>query len=334
MKSITLNAYAKINLSLEVLRRREDGYHDILSRMQDISLHDIVTVEAVFTRDEQPAENAEECCFLCGIPVESCMNTDTIPGGRGNLAVRGAEALLLRLAEEIHRPEKIRIMIDKRLPVAAGIAGGSGNAAAVMLGLNALLGYPCSLRDLMDAGVGVGADVPFSLMLNACRNRGWLEGLPGLSEASVSAWMTGIGEQVAPAEPIPCSVILMNPGIPVSTREVYEAIDALGEREICRDLYFNIMEQYTLRRYPEAAMLKDAMRQHLRAEHIVMSGSGPTIVAYYPDRKTAAEDFRMAQCASWKKPGWRLWLADSGSRDSEASERKRTESGTAEDGRE
>ncbi|MBQ6622346.1 MAG: hypothetical protein IJH75_05890 [Mogibacterium sp.] len=306
MRVITLKAYAKINLSLEVLRRRPDGYHDILSRMQDISLHDVVTLSL-------PASGGEsDGCFIEGIPVEFSIDDATLPRGRDNLAIRGAEALLGRLPETAARPARIRIAVEKKLPVAAGIAGGSGNAAGVMLGLNALLGYPLSLRELMAAGAKVGADVPFSLMLNARKNEALLAGLPGLAEASVSAWMTEIGDVATPAEPIRCAVILMNPGIPVSTREVYEAIDALQDREICEELYYNIMERYTLARYPEVAALKREMQAHLHAEHIVMSGSGPTIAAYYPDRQTAAEEYEAARRAEWLRPGWRMWLTESG----------------------
>lgn len=311
--SITLNAYAKINLSLEVIRRRKDGYHDILSFMQDLGLSDRVTVGA---SEEKLQLEIQKCCamdcFIDDIKVKFCMDNNTIPMGPENLGYKGAAAVLRALDPGMNRPESICIIIEKHLPVAAGIAGGSGNAAACMLAVDALCGYPLSLEQLLSIGASVGADVPFSLAMNARKNSHILKGLPGIEASRSSAWIGGIGEIVKPADPIPCSVILMNPGIPVSTREVYEAIDALGDHEVNDALFFNRMEEYTLQRYPEAAELKREMEAHLRAEHIVMSGSGPTMVAYYKDSATALEDSARASGADWMRDGWRIWCTESG----------------------
>lgn len=313
MTSMQINAYAKINLSLEVVRRRPDGYHDILSFMQDLGLHDVITMglteDCIRTEVQKHPSND---CFIEGVHVKFCMNYSAISLGPDNLAYRGVEAVLKALSEDREKPADLYVYVDKKLPVAAGIAGGSGNAAGCMLATNALLGFPLSLRELMEAGAAVGADVPFSLMMNARKNRQALQGLAGIEEASVAAEMEGIGEIVHPVEPKPYAVILMNPGIGVSTREVYEAIDSEEDREVNRDLFFNRMEEYTLANYPEAWELKEAMQKHLHADQILMSGSGPTMVAYYNSSADAESDYRRAKTANWMKDSWKLWYTESG----------------------
>jgi 4-diphosphocytidyl-2-C-methyl-D-erythritol kinase len=206
--------------------------------------------------------------------------------------------------------------IENKLPVAAGIAGGSGNAAACMLGMNALLGSPMSLRELMEAGAGVGADVPFSLMMNARRNDGTLAGLRGLEEASTAAWIGGIGDIVDPAEPKLYYTVMANPGISVSTRAAYEAIDAIieaqGRKSDEYPLFVNDLESYTLRDYPEAARLKTVMQEQLDADIVMMSGSGPTMIAYYGDRGRAEKGFARMQEICGSEPRWRTWLTATG----------------------
>ena len=213
----------------------------------------------------------------------------------------------------------------KKLPVSAGIAGGSGNAAAVMLAVNHLLGCPYSLRELMEIGAAIGADVPFSLMMNAYRNREILgaacddssgetgnSGLSGIEEASPAALMRGIGDIVALVEPIKKYVILMNPGTEVSTAAAYAAVDAAPYDAGPYELYYNIFEKFIYSEDPEAGRLRSAMDANLRAEHILLSGSGPTIVAYYSGEETAKEDYRNALSAGWMEKEWRIWYAISG----------------------
>lgn len=313
MTSIQINAYAKINLSLEVVRRRPDGYHDILSFMQDLGLYDVITMgfneECIRAEIQKHPSND---CFIEGVHVKFCMNYSAISLGPDNLAYRGVEAVLKALSDNHEKPSDLYVYVDKRLPVAAGIAGGSGNAAGCMLGINALLGYPLSLRELMHIGAQVGADVPFSLMMNARKNGQKLQELRGIEEASVAAEMEGIGEIVHPVDPKPYAVILMNPGIGVSTREVYEAIDSEEDREVNRDLFFNRMEEYTLANYREARELKEAMQKYLQADQVLMSGSGPTMVAYYNSSADAEADYRRAKTADWRKENWKLWYTESG----------------------
>jgi 4-diphosphocytidyl-2-C-methyl-D-erythritol kinase len=233
MEQITLNAYAKINLSLVVTGRRDDGYHNIRSLMQGIDLYDVIKITKC---PENGTKYNLPHCTIGGIDVYLCTDVETIPMDMSNLALRGIAAVLDACGADRdgsgtgtagRTVPALVVDIEKKLPVAAGIAGGSGNAAACMLGMNALLGSPMSLRELMEAGAGVGADVPFSLMMNARRNDGTLAGLRGLEEASTAAWIGGIGDIVDPAEPKLYYTVMANPGISVSTRAAYEAIDAI-----------------------------------------------------------------------------------------------------------
>ncbi len=314
MEKIRINAHAKINLSLRIIGKRADGYHEIVSFMQGTGLHDVVEMSFCF---KNGTKYTFPHCTISGVVVYLCTDTDTIPVDMSNLAFKGIKALLdvypetERLAAE---GEAILVRLDKRLPVAAGVAGGSGNAAACMLGLNALLDYPFSLRELMGIGKAVGADVPFSLFMISARNAGVLAGMSGIEEASDSAWIGGIGDMVEAAEAVPRYVILANPGVPVSAGEAYEAMDAIGYEEISheRELFINDMEKYTLSEHPEAAELKRIMTEALDAEEVVMSGSGPTIVAYYTDEDKAASDIEILRSEAGAESGVRMWLTDTG----------------------
>jgi len=315
MTEITLNAYAKINLSLTVTGRRADGYHDIRSLMQGIDLFDVIKI----TKCPQNGTKYNlPHCTIAGVVVYLCTDADTIPADMSNLALKGIAAVLDGYDGRL--PEGLLVTIDKRLPVAAGIAGGSGNGAVCMLGMNALLGYPLSLRELMARGAKVGADIPFSLLMNARRNAGALSSLKGIYEASTAAWIGGIGDIVDPAEPMLRHVILANPGIAVSTRSAYEGIDAImaepGYKKIAEEypLYVNDLEKYTLRDYPEAARLRSVMQNELKADTVLMSGSGPTMVAYYEDQEKASADFARMKELTEKESGWRTWLTVTGIR--------------------
>ena len=313
MNETELRAYAKINLSLTVTGRRENGYHNIRSLMQGIGLFDVIKL----TKCPRNATKYKlPHCTIGGVVVYLCTDAETIPVDMSNLAFRGAAAVIDAYERQIQ--DDLMISIDKRLPVAAGIAGGSGNAAVCMLGLNSLLGSPFSLRELMDIGVSVGADVPFSLLMNAKCNADSLGGLRGAEEASTAAWIGGIGEIVEPADPLCRYVILTNPGIAVSTRAAYEGIDAImsepGYQKIVDEypLFVNDLESYTLRDYPEAAHLKSVMQQELNADKVLMSGSGPTMAAYYEDEEQALSDFaRMKELAA-ENDGWRTWFTATG----------------------
>lgn len=311
MESITLNAHAKINLSLRINGKRPDGYHEIVSFMQGTGLHDVVTIKKC-------SGNATKYnfphCNLNELLVYLCTASKTMPTDRSNLVFKGADVFLKAHGRD-GLPEAVIVDIDKRLPVAAGIAGGSGNAAAVMIGLNALAGYPLSLRELMEAGTAVGADVPFSIFMNAYRNRDVLAGFKGIEEARDSAWTAGIGEIVEAAQPVTRTVILANPGTGVSTKAAYEAMDSIGYSDIDkedRSLFVNDMESYTLKEHKKAAQLKQIMQDKLHADEVLMSGSGPSIVAYYMDSEKASEDMELLAKLTGDMPGVKMWLSDTG----------------------
>ena len=317
---IELKAYAKINLSLYVLHRRPDGYHDIKSFMQSINIFDVLKIRTKLIN------SCDYNCFFAETNIYLSSTNKNIPLTADNLAVKGAisviEAIssrynLTELMEE-RGAECISIEIDKKLPVAAGIAGGSGNAAVVMLGVNHLLGSPLSMRDLMEVGVKVGADVPFSIMMNACLNADELKGLPQLGEASCAAIVSGIGEVVEAVMPRPYFVILFNPGIAVSTKEVYEAIDRelegaeITQREVDVNRFYNELELYTLTNYREVRNLVSRIREHLHADKVLMSGSGPTVAAYYTEETRFEADCEALESARWVEPTWRYWKTKSG----------------------
>lgn len=308
---IKLYAYGKINLSLQVLNRRADGYHNIDSLMQDIGLYDVITIEKCLPNSTKTGLSR---CDIFQVVVYLNSGAKEISNGMDNLALKGVKAVLEELPEsQICDLKGLEIDIDKRLPIAAGIAGGSGNAAATMLGLNALLGFPLTLRELMRIGTEVGADVPFSLMINAYRNYQSLMNLNGIKEASSAARVRGIGDIVEPVNSIHRHIILANPGISVSTKEAYEALDSFAAGVQKEELFVNDFEKHTLKVYPEAAELKIYMENNLRADHVLMSGSGPTIIAYYPNKAIAEDDFsRMIQFSSSRK-NLRVWLTETGS---------------------
>ncbi len=315
MDKITLNAHAKINLSLEITGKRPDGYHDIVSFMQGLGLHDVLSIEKC---TEKATKYKLPHCTVNGIVVYLCTDAKTIPTDMDNLAFRAVKVFTDALGEK--DPEKygltdmLLIDIRKDLPVSAGIGGGSANAAACLLGLNEMTGRPFTLRQLMEIGGTFGADVPFSTFMNAYRNRGVLEGLEGLEEASDAAWTGGIGDIVEAAESIPRYVVMANPGTAVLTKAAYKAFDEIGytDADCAGKIFVNDMEKYTLRADPKAATLKRFMLERLDAEQVLMSGSGPTMVAYYRDIDKAGKGIAALAELAVTDASIRAWLTDTG----------------------
>ena len=185
--TVELKALAKVNLGLDVLGRRENGYHDVRMVMQTIYLYDNVTIRKT---DKQ------------GIKLET--NLFYLPSNENNIAYKAAKMLM----DEFDIQQGVQIVLDKHIPVSAGMAGGSSNAAAVLVGMNRLFSLGLSQKELMKRGVSLGADVPYCVM------RGTV-----LAE--------GIGEILTPLPPLPkCYVLVAKPGISVSTQMVYEKLDA------------------------------------------------------------------------------------------------------------
>ncbi len=316
MENIRLNAHAKINLSLRITGKRPDGYHEIVSFMQGTGLHDVIEIKKC---SQNGTKYNLPHCTINNVVVYLCTDVKTIPTDMSNLALRAVKVLLDELAVKGIAgdclPEGLVITIDKRLPVAAGIAGGSGNAAVCLLGLNELLGSPLCLRELMSIGTAVGADVPFSVFMNAFRNRSLLAGLAGAEEAADAAMTSGIGDIVEAAESVPRTVILANPGTAVSTKAAYEAMDRIGYQDAgagSDKLFVNDMEKYTLTADPKAAALYGFMNEKLGADEVLMSGSGPTIVAYYVDDKKAEAGMEALSGLIAEDPSVRAWLTDTG----------------------
>lgn len=190
MYEMRLRAYAKINLGLDVLRRREDGYHEVQMVMQTVGLHDNIMLKKLKTP---------------GIRINT--NLFYLPNNENNLAYKAAKLLM----DEFQLPGGLFIDLQKRIPVAAGMAGGSSDAAAVLYGVNQMYRLKLSKEELMQRGVKLGADIPYCLL------RG-------------TALAEGIGERLTPLPPMPaCHVLIAKPPISVSTKFVYENLKLEGD---------------------------------------------------------------------------------------------------------
>ena len=264
MKDISVKALAKINLGLDVVRRREDGYHEVRMVMQTIHL---------FDRLEMAKNSSGE--------ISITTNLSFLPTNRNNLVYRAAE--LLR--EEFQIKDGLTINLHKHIPVAAGMAGGSTDAAAVLYGMNRMFNLGLKREELMERGVKIGADVPYCIM------RG-------------TALAEGIGEKLTALPPmVKCPVLIAKPQISVSTKFVYENlrlndktvhpdIDALVENIRKKDLNAvasemgNVLETVTIPNYPVIAQIKEHMLEQ-GAVGAMMSGSGPTVFGLFEDGDTA-----------------------------------------------
>lgn len=263
MDQIVLKAYAKVNLTLDVIGKRADGYHLVQMIMQQIDLYDEITLS------KQPQ----------GITLSS--DSAYIPADPQNLAWRAVTLMQERLGLS----QGVHIAIRKQIPVAAGLAGGSSDAAAVIHGYGALCGVELTLAEKMDLGLQLGADVPFCVMGGA-------------------ALAEGIGEVLTPIPGLKDGwLVVCKPNFGVSTREVYTSLkwDQIEDHPdtaqmlqalergtavgICPYLG-NVLESVTCRKYPEVKALKDKMLQY-GAEGALMSGSGPTVFGVFRNAEKA-----------------------------------------------
>ena len=270
-----LRAYAKINLGLDVLRRREDGYHDVKMIMQTIQMYDMLEME----KSEKPG-------------IHLTTNLSYIPVNENNLVYKAAKLLMDQYGIE----EGITINLNKFIPVAAGMAGGSSDAAATLVGVNKMFQLGLTRQQLMELGVKIGADVPYCVM------RG-------------TALAEGIGEKLTVLPPMPpCYVLIGKPGISVSTKFVYTNLN-LGPDTHHPDIdgmmraidegslpgvtarMANVLERVTIPAYPVIEEIKNHMKNH-GACNALMSGSGPTVFGIFDDQKKAQE-----ACRELKKSG-------------------------------
>ena len=271
MDTISLKALAKINLGLDVVRRREDGYHEVRMVMQTIHLYDRLEMEKTATPG-----------------IELSTNLSYLPVNENNLVYRAGKLLM----DEFGIAEGIKVYLNKRIPVAAGMAGGSSDAAAVLFGVNRIFRLGLTMEQLMERGVKIGADVPYCLMRGTA-----------LSE--------GIGEILTPLPPVPqCPVLIAKPSINVSTKFVYEnlhldqlspadhpnidgIISAIRDGQISgiAENLGNVLESVTVKEYPIIQEIKDTMLRY-GAIGSLMSGSGPTVFGLFPDQDTATAAYQ------------------------------------------
>ena len=248
-------AYAKINLALDVIGKRHDGYHDLEMVMISVDLYDDLTFNVL---------NDDEIVITCNHP--------DVPTDERNLVHRA-----IRLMKEMHYiQEGVSVHIEKRIPVSAGLAGGSSNAAASIRAINRLFDLNLSLDEMYRIGEMIGSDVPFCVYGNI-------------------AFVTGRGEKIEPLPSIdPVWVVLVHPNIPVSTKEIFSnvSIDSLHHpsvrkvRQAIIDHHYdgmihhmgNALEQVTFLLYPGVKRLKEHI-QSLKPDVTLMSGSGPTLFA-------------------------------------------------------
>lgn len=276
-------AYAKINTFLSVTSRRADGYHELLSHMQALTLCDTLTMSW------HPASEEFTVSLRCDDPTLACDGS--------NLIVRAANALVSCLAARGTVVTGILdITLEKRIPMAAGLAGGSADAAATLRGFNALLDHPLTEEDLYVIGASLGADIPFCL----------------LSEGQPAMVARGIGELLTPAVPLPehCWLVIACDGEGVSTPWAYRRLDETGEgasaaeaekafADLSRAMLsgdlasiaacsHNCFEAVVLLKRPAARALMEHMTRG-GAVFARMSGSGPSVVGYFDDSTKASD---------------------------------------------
>ena len=264
MDNISLKALAKINLGLDVVRRRDDGYHEVRMIMQTINLFDRLEIKKI----KEPAIKIHTNLFF-------------LPVNENNLVYKAAKLLI----DEFGIQEGVSVGLTKKIPVAAGMAGGSTDAAAMLFGMNRLFGLGLSKKQLMERGVKIGADVPYCIM------RG-------------TALAEGIGDKLSPLPAmVKCPVLIAKPQISVSTKFVYQNlklddktvhpdIDRLIEDIRNKDLKAvsdhmgNVLESVTIPNYPVISQIKEQMMDS-GAVGSMMSGSGPTVFGLFDKEEDA-----------------------------------------------
>lgn len=260
----TQRAYAKINIGLDVLRRRADGYHEVKMIMQTVDIYD----ELVLEKRKEPG-------------IELRMDNRELPSGGDNLICRAADLLF----REKKITGGVNISLTKRIPIAAGMAGGSADAAAALRGVNELFDLGYSQKEQQALGVGLGADIPYCLA-----------GGTMLSE--------GIGEILTPLPAPPAAhLVIAKPDINVSTAFVYGNLHAdslawhpdidgmiaalqKGDLDGITGRLGNVLETVTVKAHPVIEQIKELLRKQ-GAENALMSGSGPTVFGIFKEKETA-----------------------------------------------
>lgn len=265
MDQIRLKALGKVNLGLDVLGKRDNGYHDVRMVMQSVYLYDEICIRK---RKEEGIELSTNLFYL--------------PVNEKNLAYRAAKILI----EEFQIKTGVCMHVEKRIPVAGGMAGGSTDAASVLFGMNRLFQLGLTQKELMKRGELLGADVPYCIL------RG-------------TALAEGIGEKLTPLPDLPrCTMVIAKPPISVSTAKVYEKLNEIPVKEhpdidgilgglaansledVAKHMG-NVLESVTIKEYPVIDKIKESMLQN-GAMNAMMSGSGPTVFGIFENRRGAA----------------------------------------------
>ena len=272
MDTLTRKAYAKINLGLDVLRRREDGYHEVKMIMQTVDIYDVLTFV------KAPAD-------VFRLSVDSAQ----IPDDDNNLVLKAARLLFATAGINAG----VEVTLQKNIPVAAGMAGGSTDAAATLIGLNALYDLRFTTEQLQEIGVKLGADIPYCIM-----------GGTALSQ--------GIGEILRPLPAPPrAHLVIAKPDLMISTKYVYEnlhanslkvhpnidgMIEALSNQDLTKmcSLMGNVLETVTEKENPIITQIKDLMKEQ-GATGALMSGSGPTVFGIFTEEEKARNCFQKIQ---------------------------------------
>lgn len=279
MEQCTLQAYAKINLGLDVTGILENGYHEVRMIMQTVGIFDELEIRRIPYDAQQAA----------GEQIVVSTDTKELSGDQNNLIYQAAKLMI----ETYGITAGVQIQLKKNIPIAAGMAGGSTDAAATMKGINELFGLKLSREELMKLGVRLGADVPYCIL-----------GGTALAE--------GIGEKLTVLPAVPdCFLVVAKPDLSVSTQEVYRQLDAApiqkhpdidgmigaieaGSLEGVVSLLGNVLEQVTVTAHPIIDTLKKRMLM-LGAKGSLMSGSGPTVFGIFAEEQQAQEAFAQIQ---------------------------------------
>jgi 4-diphosphocytidyl-2-C-methyl-D-erythritol kinase len=272
---------AKVNLSLEILKKRADGYHEIRTLLQKINLSDSL----IFST-------------LKGKRIVIETDHPGLPTGRRNLVYRAAESIL---GDSAYR-DGVLIRIEKRIPLGAGLGGGSSNAAATLTALNRLLNIPYSKRRLMRMGLEIGADVPFFLF-------------------DGDAIGSGIGERLKRVELPELWYVLIYPNFEVSTRWAYQNFVLTNKKsrfnlhQLSTDpedfsrILKNDLEEVVEKKYPQVGSMKEVLLS-AGARGASMTGSGPTVFGIFPDERGASEAHREIE-ERIRRKDWTVFLAGS-----------------------
>lgn len=278
MNSINIKAYAKINLALDVIGKRDDGYHELNMIMQSIRLHDKIYIRK---------NNNREIKLKSNLPY--------IPVNHKNIVYKAVD--LFRKTYNIK--QGVFVNIYKQIPVSAGLAGGSTDAAATIKGLNKLFNTGLSLEEMMELGGKLGADVPFCMMMGTVLSQ-------------------GIGDILTPLDKMPdCYILLVKPSFSVSTKKVYEnfkldhtishpdisaSIKAIKNNDLpeLSSHMANVLESVTIKKYPSINQIKKLMLDN-GAFVALMSGSGPTVFGLFEDKGVAKKAYDSIKKAKFRK---------------------------------